>query len=77
MKDFIKNYIDTFDCMGCSMEEKIEAVIDLTDVLKEKNTSDIFSYIVKPLLIEYRETEDNTTIADIEDLFLQLLELIK
>lgn len=76
MKDFIKKYIDIFNDMDFQSDEKIETIIDLVDVLKEKNTSDIFSHIVKPLLIEYRETEDNTTIADIEDLFSQLLELI-
>lgn len=76
MKDFIKNYIDVFDKMGTTTEEKIDCAIDIMGVLQEKQPDQVMQHIVKPLLIEYRDTEDNATIEDIEELFNTLLNLI-
>lgn len=76
MKEFIKNYIDIFDDMGTSSEEKIEAVIDVYAALKDKDANGIYDIIIRPLLIEYRDTTDNATIEDIEELFKQLLQVI-
>lgn len=76
MREFIKNYIDVFDCMGTSSEEKIDTIIDLVEVLKDKDKNEIFSHIIRPLLIEYRDTSDENTSDDIENLFIQLLGII-
>lgn len=77
MKEFIKNYIDVFDYdMTYTQEEKIETAIDFYEVLKSKDAQEITIHIIKPLLTEYRDTEDKATIEDIEELFRQLLQVI-